>query len=73
MKQIEFVGVCPNCGDEDLEYFTMEPDGNLMLQDIECNECQHTFTIWSSMKWFYDQPEDDDMAPSVVEIKNDND
>ena len=45
---------CPQCGSDDLEFDTIEPDGEFMLQKVSCLKCGYDFTIWSETKWMYD-------------------
>ncbi len=54
MTEHLFEDKCPNCGSDDLEFDIINPEGEYMLQKIDCNNCGFPFTIWSETKWMYD-------------------
>ena len=49
-----FEDKCPNCGSDELEFDIISPEGEYMLQKIDCRKCGLGFTIWSETKWMYD-------------------
>lgn len=55
-KQNEvFTHRCKYCESEDLEYFTIEPNGEVFTQDIECKSCGKTFLIFTETKWYIEE------------------
>lgn len=46
------MGVCPKCGSEDIEYFDMEYDEELIIHKCVCDECEFVFSEYE--KTIYD-------------------
>jgi len=51
LKEVLFNQRCPKCSSEDLEYYSIEPEGETMVQDLECNSCRNKFRIFSDTRW----------------------
>ena len=49
----KFDGHCRFCNsDDDLDYDTIEMDGEVQFQDVKCNICKKKFTIYSQTEWY---------------------
>jgi len=57
IKSFRFNHTCPKCESENLEYYSIEPVDNQMMQKIDCNDCDHNFKIWSHTDWEYEEEE----------------
>jgi len=51
---------CPNCGNEELEYDILEPQGETITQDVICNGCNFSFYIYTESIWYYEEEDTDE-------------
>ena len=51
MRKKEKEGVCPNCGEEGLEYGVLEPQDEMIFYPVECNKCHWDGNEWYTIKF----------------------
>jgi transcription elongation factor Elf1 len=49
----EFRNECPNCGSDNLDFDSIELEGEIQKQWVQCEACGLGFNIWSEPKWVY--------------------
>lgn len=61
-------GVCPCCGDENLEYGVAQFEGESMYFPWECQSCKETGEEWYSLDFIGHNVNTDD---GIIEIEDD--
>ena len=55
MKTKKFKDRCPKCKSEDLEFDSIEPEGDQIFQRVSCKNCGLDFKIWTKTDWEYEE------------------
>ncbi len=50
-KSKAFENRCPFCNGTNLDFDSIEPEGEEMCQGVDCHDCERHFRIWSSTRW----------------------
>ena len=63
-------GICPFCGESNLEYGAVQVEGEMCYFPWQCLECKHEGEEWYSMEFMFSKALEEKQKESVKNKKN---